>query len=1023
MEVLLTGVLQPQFGLIPATMMKLCEECFRDGRRLVTAVILSAATLLSGATLAQNTNRGERIILKVRPATVEWRIAAFHIDQGIKNISKLSAIHNLQVLELPTGVDAKAAVERYRQSGLVDYAEVDSPVRLAAEPNDPAYTNGGAWHLKNYGHNGGVAGADINAAAGWDLQFSASNVVVAVIDTGIRYTHEDLASNMWVNPSEIAGNGLDDDADGVVDDVYGFNAASNSGDPIDAAGHGTEVAGVIGAVGNNGLGTAGVAWNVKLMACRYTDASGNGYLSSILACFDYALRKHADIINASFESSGYSQAMKDAIAACRSNGVIVVAAAGNEGRDADVSPVYPAAYGLDNIVSVAATTSTDALASFSNFGLTNVQIAAPGMDVFTTIAGADSGYGTGSGTSFSAPIISGGLALLKAHYPQENYRQLLNRLYAGVDRLPGLGAKCATGGRLNLAKALGRNLVADFSADLTSGVAPLNVTFTDYSAGAITNWAWDFGDGTSSAEKSPVHTFRWDGDFRVTLRVTDDAGQFAGRSLSVQVVGNYQIVPAAYDWVPTNELSAIPIGCGPQRPALLPFTFNYYGLDYTNVYLGAYGMIGFDGLGFFNPNTDLPRPGAPNNIICPFWASDLDVCTAGSLYAGTVGATPHRKFVVCWSSVPDFFAPSALYTFELWLEEGSQGIQFQYQNVQPPASALSGGGTATIGLENSSGTVAARFSFNGSTPVTNGQAIRFLPPGAGSLTLSGETNLPLVFSGPRGGPFSPATAECVVSNSGSGPLHWAGAVSNGWLAVSAQEGWLLPNLSTNIALSVNGTAGTLGPGTYAGSIVFSDLKSSGSLSRTVELFVLPRESELAVLPDTTTQVQGQLQGPFRPDTASYVITNRGDTLLSWSVASSADWFTLSPTNGLLGPQSSSQLMIQVNSKAAALPSGTNFGLLTFANDSNALQTVTRQFNLAVYRSALDRPVVSGTNGALSITLRGVPGWEYVLETSTNLYDWDPIFTNTPSGLEAAFEFLQPATNSAGREFYRGRLLP
>jgi subtilisin family serine protease len=230
----------------------------------------------------------------------------------------------------------------------------------------------------------------------------------------------------------------------------------------DDNGHGTLVAGLIGAVGNNGVGIVGVAWSVRLMACKCLDSSASGSDSTLIACIDYAITNGAQIINASLSSSGSSVAVSNAVVAARDAGIIFVAAAGNgnPGVDVDISPTYPACYQIDNIVSVAYTTRTDGLGSLSNYGVTNVALAAPGDQMYSTYYTSDTSYYPPfsfipvAGTSFSAAYVSGACALMVAKYPKENYRQIIHRILAAVDPLPSLAGKCATGGRLNLRKAL-----------------------------------------------------------------------------------------------------------------------------------------------------------------------------------------------------------------------------------------------------------------------------------------------------------------------------------------------------------------------------------------------------------------------------------------------------------------------------------------------------------------------------------------------------------------------------------------
>src|SRR6266404_5303359 len=415
--------------------------------------------------------RSDRLLIKPKPNVALAAMAHLHASFGTQPLRSFPAIENLQILQLPPGANLQALMAAYRQSGLVEYAEADYLVQPLLVPNDFRYWDGSLWGLENTGNYGGVPHADIHAQDGWDLQHTATNILVAVIDSGVRYTHEDLAKNMWINPGETgldargrnkATNHQDDDYDGWVDDVYGIDALSADGDPMDTLGHGTHVAGIIGAVGSNSVGVVGVAWRVPIMACRFLNTLGAdaGSVADAITCIDYARSKGAKIINASWGGYAFtSQALYDAIRSTRDAGMIFVAATGNDADDNDARPLYPASYDLDNIVAVAATTRTDDLASWSNFGATSVDLGAPGLDIFGCWNSSNSAYQWFSGTSMAAAHVSGACAVVWAHYPNENYRQIINRVLSGVDPLPALAGKCVTGGRLNLFKAL-------------SGVAP-----------------------------------------------------------------------------------------------------------------------------------------------------------------------------------------------------------------------------------------------------------------------------------------------------------------------------------------------------------------------------------------------------------------------------------------------------------------------------------------------------------------------------------------------------------------------
>ncbi|MDO8586327.1 MAG: S8 family serine peptidase [Armatimonadota bacterium] len=431
---------------------------------------------------AQPQYRPDRILVKPKRGLALFRLEELHGQHGVRVRRIFARIGNLQVIELPKGAGVLDLIDKYNKSGLVEYAEPDYIVSTCAtEPNDPKYVDGTLWSLNNTGQNGGTADADIDAPEGWDIIHDAPTVIVAVIDTGARYTHEDLAANMWSNPGETPGNGIDDDGNVYVDDVYGINAITASGNPNDDNGHGTHVSGTIGAVGNNSKGVAGVAWRVKIMACKFADSGGSGYTSDEIECIDYAISKGAHIINASWGGPNYNQSLYDAIAAARDAGIIFVAAAGNGGSDQigdnnDIVPEYPASYDLDNIVSVAATDRNDGLASFSNYGLNSVDLGAPGASITSAVNTSDSAYGVKSGTSMAAPHVSGALALLAAAYPGDTYSQLTARLLTTTDPIPALDGKCQTDGRLNLYGALTLGTLPDWqcSTDVPKSIPDLS---------------------------------------------------------------------------------------------------------------------------------------------------------------------------------------------------------------------------------------------------------------------------------------------------------------------------------------------------------------------------------------------------------------------------------------------------------------------------------------------------------------------------------------------------------------------
>jgi subtilisin family serine protease len=328
------------------------------------------------------------------------------------------------------------------------------PTMISADPSF-----GDEWGLRNSGQYGGVPGTDINAASAWDVTTGSRDVVVAVIDSGIDLTHPDLAANLWVNPGEIAGNGLDDDHNGFVDDIHGWDFVDGDAVPQDGYGHGTHVAGIIGAVGDNGLGIAGVSWRVSLMVLRVENDSGAGSTSAVLAALQYATMMRRDhginvvVTNNSWESpAGFSLVVQDVIRAQGEAGITFVAAAGNHGTNNDALPRYPANYDLPNVISVASLTPAGILSGTSDYGATTVDIAAPGTLIQSTwIHG---GYGMLSGTSMAAPHVSGVVALVAAAKPGITVNQIRSAILGSARPVAALAGMVATGGRLDARRAL-----------------------------------------------------------------------------------------------------------------------------------------------------------------------------------------------------------------------------------------------------------------------------------------------------------------------------------------------------------------------------------------------------------------------------------------------------------------------------------------------------------------------------------------------------------------------------------------
>ena len=368
---------------------------------------------------------------------------------GLQLVQKYQILPNLYEAKI-SGRSLYETLQNLAPSNKVDLVQPNAKITANAIPNDPSFSK--LYGLNNTGQTGGRFDADIDAAEAWDSFSGNGQTVVAVIDTGVDYNHQDLKENIWTNTREIAGNGVDDDGNGYVDDIHGYDFANSDADPMDDNGHGTHVAGTIGAVGNNGIGIAGVTWRTKIMGLKFLDASGSGYLSDAIRALDYAVANGARLSNNSWGGGGYEATLGQAISKAAGMGHIFVAAAGNSASNNDVTASYPASYAYDNVVAVAATDQNDNLASFSNYGATTVDIAAPGVNIYSTLPG--NAYGSYSGTSMATPHVTGALALFLDANPSATTSQALTALYQSADSLVSLTNRVAGARRLNVGNML-----------------------------------------------------------------------------------------------------------------------------------------------------------------------------------------------------------------------------------------------------------------------------------------------------------------------------------------------------------------------------------------------------------------------------------------------------------------------------------------------------------------------------------------------------------------------------------------
>jgi len=419
----------------------------RDYACLVAVVLASMVSLANTAVGNQRTVPGQ-LLVKFKEGVPESERAATCRMIGSKRLEAYSFIRT-ELLEIEEqSVDA--AIDAFQRLPGVEYAEPNFIVHATYQPDDPQLNL--LWGLRNTGQTGGTPGADIRATLAWNVFRGDPSLRIGVIDTGIDYDHPDLAASIWTNPGEIPGNGIDDDGNGYLDDVHGFDTKNQDGDPDDDHGHGTHVAGTLAAVGNNGLGVVGVAWRCRLVAIKFLDASGSGTTSGAIAALEYAIRVGVTLTNNSWAGGGFSQAFLDAIEAAGAANQLFVAAAGNDASDNDATPTYPAAYASPYIVAVAATDANDQLAGFSNFGAQSVHLAAPGVGTFSCMPGG--GYQVFSGTSMATPHVAGVAALVYGFTPGITNLQVKSRILQSAVPIQALAARCQTGARLDAFLAL-----------------------------------------------------------------------------------------------------------------------------------------------------------------------------------------------------------------------------------------------------------------------------------------------------------------------------------------------------------------------------------------------------------------------------------------------------------------------------------------------------------------------------------------------------------------------------------------
>ncbi len=624
------------------------------------------------------------------------------------------------------------AMNYYKADKSIEAVEPNFLVTAVAIPNDPSFSQ--LWGLHNSND------ADIDAPEAWDKTKGNASVVIAVIDTGVDYNHPDLGANMWKNTAECSGNGADDDGNGYIDDCYGIDTYNNDANPMDDNRHGTHVSGTIGAVGNNNIGVVGVNWNVRIMACKFLGAGGSGSTFDAIECLNYVKAMKDKGVNViatsnSWGGGGFSQAMSDAIQSQMQHGILFIAAAGNNAKDSDACPFSPASYYLPNVISVAATTSADGLASFSNYGRRTVHLGAPGVSILSTTP--NNTYQSLGGTSMATPHVAGLAALLKAENPSRDWIAVKNLIMAGGDAKASMN-NTITQKRLNArgsllcsnstvlsrlrpvsAIAAGIGEPVNLSALHIRCASPNGDVAVSASPGGQTAALLDNGAYPDQMAGDGIYSGQWVAGEPGTYTLT-----FSGKDgVNLQVLANYKYSSASFAW---RAISGTNLNLSEDSSAMItsPFPIKFGGGSFSSLSAGSNGIISFTGPFTYSVNQPMPTS-MTSTLAAPFW-DDLSpkAGTSQNVFWAATGSAPNRELVVEWRDVTHYGAcGSGTVKFQVVFFEGKNDTLFNYMDAAFGGScaAADNGGSATAGIQVGPVT-GTQFSYN--TPsISSGTAI------------------------------------------------------------------------------------------------------------------------------------------------------------------------------------------------------------------------------------------------------------------------------------------------------------
>lgn len=668
---------------------------------------------------------------------------------GAYSIKKFDLPKNLELVHVTKGISLDAAKKFLEEDPNVEYVNYDyiqhinvtlPPFGPPPENDNPGNPNNPTkdpklkeqWGLNNLGQTGGKIDADVNAPEMWEIFPDEADVVIAVLDTGINLEHQDLKANLWVNENEIPGNNIDDDNNGVIDDIHGFNAKDNTGVPMDDHGHGSHCAGIIAAESNNPFGGRGLLPKAKIISCKFIGSDGNGNTSDAIACLNYLLElktRAENPVNIIATSNSWGggpseQALKDAIQAHQDAGILFVAAASNDGLDNDTTESYPANYLVSNVISVAASNHNDDLAWFSNYGQRTVHVAAPGEQILSTTMG--NKYEKYDGTSMATPFVAALAGAISAFFPEHNYIKIKNLIMAGGTPLPALQGKTISGRRIRAIDNNGQGSLSCKDQVIKGRLSPsqnklsipvgekvilsaVNINCAEpngtvliplYPSGESIKLK-DTGHGIDSAADDGMYTTEW---------IATEAGRFEFEFPDNDIVvitvydpqewSEYADIPEEFNYININgsKLEATDEWTGKiELPFSIPFAGFEAGFDRLFVSSnGGLSLTNMNELGYENlplPNENLV------SLIAPFW-DDLNPENDNSdgIYYEIIGEEPNRQVVVEWRDVYHFSSQKGI-TFQVVLFENSSDILFNYLDVDFADEAYNSGASATIGVQ------------------------------------------------------------------------------------------------------------------------------------------------------------------------------------------------------------------------------------------------------------------------------------------------------------------------------------